>query len=269
MSGVTGAVISWDHELDEWLNPHLNEVASIGPSIPALELAAQVEAQDPRARVSYVPLAAEPGHALSVFVDPRRDPATGRLFELDYNQVFLDPVTGAEQGRRYLGCGLADHHRDLRLVPLRPPLQPAHSGIWGIDRWGMWLLGVVAIIWTVDCFVGLYLTLPVARAADPSRPATVTRQLARGWWARWAPAWRIKTHGSPYRINFDLHRAFGLWTLGAAVHPGLHRLLAEPLPRGVLSGDVAGLGSDTHAVRRARARGQGRADRSACSATPR
>ena len=83
---------------------------------------------------------------------------------------------------------------------------------WGIDHWGMWLLGAVAIIWTVDCFVGFYLTLPVARGADPSRPAAVSRQLARGWWARWAPAWRIKTTGSPYRINFDIHRVFGLWT---------------------------------------------------------
>jgi len=23
ISGLTGAIISWDHELDEWLNPHL------------------------------------------------------------------------------------------------------------------------------------------------------------------------------------------------------------------------------------------------------
>ncbi len=23
IAGATGAVISWDHELDEWLNPHL------------------------------------------------------------------------------------------------------------------------------------------------------------------------------------------------------------------------------------------------------
>ena len=23
IAGLTGALISWDHELDEWLNPHL------------------------------------------------------------------------------------------------------------------------------------------------------------------------------------------------------------------------------------------------------
>ena len=198
VSGVTGAVISWDHELDELLNPHLNEVASVGPAIPALELAARVEAQDPRARVSYVPLAAEPGHAQSVFVDPRRDPATGRLYELDYNQVFFDPVTGAEKGRRYWGAAwpITSETFVSFLYVLHYSLHIPE--FWGIDLWGMWLLGLVALVWTVDCFVGFYLTLPAARA-----PA---------WWARWAPAWRIKTGGSAYRIAFDVHRAFGLWT---------------------------------------------------------
>ena len=198
VSGVTGAVISWDHELDELLNPHLNEVASVGPAIPALELAARVEAQDPRARVSYVPLAAEPGHALSVFVDPRRDPATGRLYELDYNQVFFDPVTGAEKGRRYWGAAwpITSETFVSFLYVLHYSLHIPE--FWGINLWGMWLLGLVALVWTVDCFVGFYLTLPAARA-----PA---------WWARWAPAWRIKTGGSAYRIAFDVHRAFGLWT---------------------------------------------------------
>src|SRR5690349_19974338 len=38
-----GAVISWDHELDEWLNPHLHEARS-GPAQPALELARRFEA---------------------------------------------------------------------------------------------------------------------------------------------------------------------------------------------------------------------------------
>ena len=198
VSGLTGAVISWDHELDELLNPHLNEVASVGPAIPALELAARVEAQDPRARVSYVPLAAEPGHALSVFVDPRRDPATGRLFELDYNQVFFDPVTGAEKGRRYWGAAwpITSETFVSFLYVLHYSLHIPE--FWGINLWGMWLLGLVALVWTVDCFVGFYLTLPAPRA-----PA---------WWARWAPAWRIKTGGSAYRIAFDVHRAFGLWT---------------------------------------------------------
>jgi uncharacterized iron-regulated membrane protein len=34
----------------------------------------------------------------------------------------------------------------------------------------------------------------------------------KSWWGRWKPAWLIKLNGGAYRINFDIHRALGLWT---------------------------------------------------------
>jgi uncharacterized iron-regulated membrane protein len=46
-SGITGAVISWDHQLDDLLNPELMEAKAGGPAIPSLELAAQIEARQP------------------------------------------------------------------------------------------------------------------------------------------------------------------------------------------------------------------------------
>ena len=108
--------------------------------------------------------------------------------------------------------------------------------IWGIDMWGMWFMGVIALIWTIDCFVGFYLTLPARRERRANRAAIVEQQLARGFWARWAPAWRIKTSGSAYRINFDIHRAFGLWLwlllfilAISAVSLNLNREVAQPL----------------------------------------
>lgn len=208
VSGVTGAVISWDHELDDVLNPHLMHAQAQGPAMPSLELARAIEARDPRVMVSWVPLAAEPGETLAFGVDPRRDPATGRLFEPGYNQVFIDPATGAEQGRREWGAVwpitretlvsfLYVFHYSLHLPEM-----------WGIDRWGVWLLGGIAVLWTLDCFVGFYLTLP-ARPASPAAP--------RGpglFWSRWKPAWMIKRGASPYRLNLDIHRAFGLWLWG-------------------------------------------------------
>lgn len=30
ITGLTGAIISWDHELDDWLNPHLLEATTTG-----------------------------------------------------------------------------------------------------------------------------------------------------------------------------------------------------------------------------------------------
>ncbi len=66
----------------------------------------------------------------------------------------------------------------------------------------------------LDCFVGFYLTLPARRAERAERPPSVRRQRGKSWWERWSPAWRIKTSGCLYRVNFDVHRAFELWTWG-------------------------------------------------------
>ncbi|SFJ83089.1 PepSY domain-containing protein [Caulobacter sp. UNC279MFTsu5.1] len=212
VSGVTGAVISWDHELDDVLNPHLMFARSKGgPALSPLDLARRIEARDPRVQVTYLPLAAEPGGTLAFGVAPKRNPATGKLFEPHYNQVFIDPATGAEQGRREWGA-VWPITRETFVSFLYVLHYSLHiPAMWGIDRWGIWLLGGVAILWTLDCFIGFYLTLPPRqKAAAGARGA----KPAKGFWARWKPAWMIKTSASAYRINFDIHRAFGLWLWG-------------------------------------------------------
>lgn len=211
-SGVTGAVISWDHALDEWLNSHLTDAKTPGTPKPSTELANLTEARDPRVRVSYLTVTPEAGHSLAFFVEPKIDPANGKRFQVDYNQVFLDPVTGDELGRRYWGSVWPVTRENFVSFLYKLHYTLHIPEFWGSDRWGMRLLGIIAIIWTIDCFVGFYLTLPARRRANAARSASVTRQLDRGFWARWKPAWVIKTSGSAYRINFDIHRAFSLWT---------------------------------------------------------
>ena len=209
VSGVTGAVISWDHELDDLLNPHLMYAASkTGAPLPPLDLAKAIEARDPQVQVTFVPLAPEPGGTLAFGVSPKQNPATAKLFEPGYNQVFLDPVTGAEQGRREWGAvwPITSETFVSFLYILHYTLHIPE--VWGIDRWGVWLLGGVAVLWTLDCFVGFYLTLP------PRKRTRDAAKAGRGFWARWKPAWMIKTSASAYRINFDIHRAFGLWLWG-------------------------------------------------------
>lgn len=214
-SGITGAVISWDHELDEMLNPQLFTTATGGDPRPAVELAQLIEQRDPRVRVSYFPLAREnDGASLRFFVAPRIDPATGRRYSLSYNQVFLDPVTGAELGRRSSTNLWPITRENVISFLYRFHYSLQIPEFWGNNRWGLWLLGGIAAIWTLDCFIGFYLTLPVRRPANPARPAAVVKALDRGFWARWKPAWLIKTSASRYRVNVDLHRAFGLWTWG-------------------------------------------------------
>jgi uncharacterized iron-regulated membrane protein len=213
-SGITGAIISWDHEIDETLNSHLYDVSSAGPAMASVELAKLIESRDPRARVVHLFTTPESGHSLWFFVMPRIDPTTGTRYPLDYNQIFLDPNTGRELGRRYWGAvwPVTSENFVSFLYKLHYTMQIPE--FWGSDRWGARLLGIIAIIWTLDCFTGFYLTLPARRRASAARAPAVARELGRGFWARWAPAWKIKATGSAYRINFDIHRAFSLWTWG-------------------------------------------------------
>ncbi|MCD2515155.1 PepSY domain-containing protein [Massilia sp. G4R7] len=204
VSGVTGAVISWDHELDDLLNPHLMEAHTPGTAQPALALARKVEAQYPEVRVSYVPLHPEPGRSLALGVSPRWDPAANAMTKPGFNQVFLDPVTGAELGKREWGAVWPISRETFVSFLYRLHYTLHIPEMWGIDRWGIWLLGVIAMIWTVDCFVGFYLTLPVRRKAATAG--------GKSWGERWKPAWKVRWKGGSSKLNFDLHRAFSLWT---------------------------------------------------------
>jgi uncharacterized iron-regulated membrane protein len=201
-SGLTGAVISWDHELDEWLNPHLNEVHGEGPARDALALAREIEARHPRAEVTYLPLAAEPGHSLAFGVAPRVDAASARLHEIGFNQVFVDPVAGTELGRREWGAAWPITRETLVSFLYKLHYSLHFPEIAGTDQWGIWLLGVIALVWTLDCFVGFVLTLPARQSAGRSSR----------FWQRWKPAWKVRRAGGAYKLNFDLHRAFSLWT---------------------------------------------------------
>ncbi len=208
IAGLTGAVISWDHELDEWLNPHLFDAKATGTPLSPHELARRVESADPKIQVAYYPLSYEEGHNTSLFVEPRVDPKTGELYSVDYNQVFMDPVSGEVAGKRFWGAISLDTENIL------PFLYKLHYSMhipdfWGIDRWGYWFMGIVGIVWMFDCFVGFYLTLP--RRGTQAAVGPDAEDMRKTWWERWKPAWKIKRGASTYRLNLDLHRAFGLW----------------------------------------------------------
>lgn len=206
ISGITGAVISWDHELDDLLNPQLMEAHTPGRPQSALALARQVEAHHPDVRVTYIPLAVEPGESLALGVEPRIDPVTQKLSEPGYNQVFVDPVSGAELGQREWGAVWPITKATFVSFLYRLHYTLHIPALWGNDRWGLWLMGGVAMIWALDSFVGFYLTLPVRRRQ------TMLQMPGKPWWQRWRPAWKIRWRAGSSKLNFDLHRAFSLWT---------------------------------------------------------
>lgn len=211
VAGLTGAVTSWDHELDEWLNADIMQAPGRGPLLDPMKLAAAVEAADPCARVTYVTLGLEEGHAASFLVRPHTDASTGRPYVLGYNNVFIDPVTAQITGRRDSGAV------SLSRRSLMPFLRSVHYSLhipafWGTDRWGYWLMGGVALMWLLDSFVAFYLTVPRRLR---NTPAPEPRHRTPGnWWQRWRPAWLVRWTAGGYKLTFDLHRAGGLWVWG-------------------------------------------------------
>jgi uncharacterized iron-regulated membrane protein len=195
ISGATGAVISWDHELDAWLNPQLFEARSAAhgtgtqPVLDGLTLANRVEQAEPKLRVTYVLTQEEPGHTMNMMIEPRLDPATGKPYVLDFNQVAVDPSTAEIQGRRMWGA------ISLSRENLLPFLYKLHytmhlPDIGGIET-GIWLMGIVGIVWALDCFIALYLSFPN--------------------WRSWRKSFVFRWRDGGHKLNFDLHRSGGVW----------------------------------------------------------
>ncbi|MGE7955703.1 PepSY-associated TM helix domain-containing protein [Pseudomonas sp. NPDC089530] len=188
LAGLTGSLLAFHHELDEWLNPGFYKASTEGRALPPGTLVDQVQAQHPRLQVWYMEYPNERGHTSLLAAVPRNDPATGKPFD-EPNQVFyLDPVSGEQTGQRFWG---ACCFQQENLIPF---MLEFHYNLTLPGNWGLLLMGLVAIFWVIDCFIALFLTLPRGRP----------------FWKKWSTAWKIKG-GHAYRLTMDLHRASGLW----------------------------------------------------------
>ena len=197
IAGATGAVISWDHELDAWLNPQLFHARSAdqpgaGAPQPGLALARLVEQAEPQLRVTYVLTQSEPGHTIGMMVEPRIDSATGKPYALDYNQIAVDPVSAEIQGRRMWGAiSLSRENLLPFLYKLHYTMHLPDMG--GIET-GIWLMGLIGIVWALDCFIALYLSFPN--------------------WRSWRKSFAFRWRDGGHKLNFDLHRSGGVWVWG-------------------------------------------------------
>lgn len=185
LAGLTGAVIALYHEIDEGLNPQLYETPARGAPLATDELVARIERADPRARVSGIPVGTPAGRAAVARVVPREvsdDP-------LGFDEVFVDPVSGAIVGKRQWGACCFGREE---LVPF---LYVLHYSLHLPERAGVVLMGCVGVAWVVDCFVALALTFPRGGS----------------FWRRWRRAFRVEAGASRYRLLHDVHQATGLW----------------------------------------------------------
>ncbi|HET6377763.1 MAG TPA: PepSY-associated TM helix domain-containing protein [Methylocella sp.] len=201
--GLTGSLLAFLPELDRAINPGLFATERPEPRLTPGDIAARAEALVPGARVHNVNLG-DPGRA-EVYVAPRGG-EDGESLEPGFNLLYLDPYTGQELGRTNWG-EITQGFSNLMSFIYKLHFELA------MGMWGVWILGITALVWTLDCFVGFYLTLPAKWkvSAGQGRHDCGGEGAESGWWTRWMVSWKIKWKSSAYRINFDLHRAGGLW----------------------------------------------------------
>jgi uncharacterized iron-regulated membrane protein len=186
--GLTGSVLAFRAKLDRFINPELYVKAQPDQKLLDLAtLAEQAEQLAPEAQVGYFWVDSE---RATMSMTPRMNPATGKPYQSSFDHLILDPYTGRELGRFRMG--------DIRQgrVNLLPFIYDLHTSLATQSQTGWTFVGSVALVWTLDCFVAFCLTLP--RSKGP-------------FWKRWKQAWQVKWRASGTRVNFDLHRAGGLW----------------------------------------------------------
>ncbi|MEQ1909282.1 MAG: PepSY-associated TM helix domain-containing protein [Vicinamibacterales bacterium] len=187
LAGLTGSLLAFRPQIDRWLSPQL--YATPRPGVPPLDLQTLIDRAQglvPHARIGGVVL--QEDQALIQFT-PEKDPATGKPYKLGFTRFVVDPWTGKELGRWQGGDQLSNGRQNFTLWLLH-----LHDRF--LTGPGYLFMGIVALVWTIDCFIAFYLTVP---------------PMWRGFWRQWKPAWQIKSNLGAYRLNLDLHRAFGLW----------------------------------------------------------
>ncbi len=246
--GLTGSVLAFYGELDRWLNPELLTVpVRDAPLLDPFTLRERAEALEPRARVDWMTLHRERGRAYAVWLQPKTDPTTGKDYELAYNELLLDPYTGERLGARQWGqVSLAKEDILSFLYQLHMTL--ALPEVMG--SLGGYLLGITALVWTLDCFIGFYLTLPARRRRSKQNSLSLRERYLpdsffhrekvgmrgskrtnlfsspppspAGEGAKSSPhqgeiqrrfwqRWKPAWLIKKSRFNYDLHRASGLW----------------------------------------------------------
>lgn len=217
VSGLTGSLLAYNEDLDAWLNPHVFKSSS--PPAGAerrdiVDLAPELEDRVRGARVMHMHLNDHPDQAARLYV--QYDPAVVQNAEDLDDEFFVDRHTGAPLGSRKWG--------DLSqgVGNLMPFVYRLHYAL-ALGEVGRWILGIVALLWTVDCFVGAYLTFPLPRTQKRSGSISSSTEGSRGssrggqrawrWTKAWSRSWLIRT-SKLFGLVFTWHRASGLWLWG-------------------------------------------------------
>jgi len=155
IAGITGALLAFHDELDDAFNHQLAQVEmQDAPMLIITALHDKVMTAYPNDSFSSLPTHIDAGKSAVFAVDKWR--GSERVTpEPDIDEVYTNPYTGEVLGARSKDTWALNNvmakvywlHRDLLLGDT-----------------GKLVLGITALLWTFNCFIGFYLTLPRVRS---------------------------------------------------------------------------------------------------------
>jgi len=201
ITGITGTLLAFHDELDDVFNKRLAVVEQAQtPPLSIATLHDKVISRYPEYGFSTMPVAIELNRAVVFAVDRNKGDVKVAPKPL-FQEVYINPYTADIIGTRDKDEWAWRNtmwkvfwlHRDLLL-----------------DDIGKLILGIVALVWTINCFIGFYLTFPRTLKNKNTQKNTIPKKRA-SFLKRWLPAWKIRTKTNTFKLNYDVHHAFGLW----------------------------------------------------------
>ncbi len=198
---LTGTLLAFHDELDDVFNHKLAQVEERKTALlPIAALHDRIIRAYPQYDFSSMPTSIEANKSVVFSIDRKRGKPTSNQTKASFQEVYVHPYTGdiigtrdkEEWAWRNTMWKVFWLHCDLLLGDI-----------------GKLILGIVALMWTINCFIGFYLTLP--RAVKTKK---VSAKKRAPFLKRWLPAWKIRTKSNIFKLNYDLHHAFGLWLWG-------------------------------------------------------
>ena len=202
IAGLTGSLLAFHDELDDVFNYKLAQIEQQdAPQLPIAILHDKVVAAYPEYNFSSMPTSLEADKSAVFSVDRVRDETSKNQPKAPFQEVYINPYNGDIVGTRDKDEWAWRNtmwkvfwlHRDLLLGDI-----------------GKLLLGVIALLWTINCFIGFYLTLPrTVKKSHETHRKTVKKRAS--FIKRWLSAWKIRRKTNTFKLNYDVHHAFGLW----------------------------------------------------------
>lgn len=182
LMAVSGSLIAFYQEIDHALNPEIFSISHQGRS--ALPLEQVTEAAEKKFPGSYTEIVDFPKDENSPIVLSIASKDNAEIELPGGFNVFVDPYTAEVLGDRVFGAIVFDRKHIMDL------LYQFHIDLLLGDTM-IWFLGVIALLWLLDHFVSVILSFPKM--------------------SKWAKSFQIRPKARGHKLNFDLHRASGLW----------------------------------------------------------